>query len=100
MADDFQDKLNSILSNPELMKMISSMAGQVNSEPQNVNSDISNNSPADFDSIANIASKIGSEDDNRIRLLNALRPYMNQSRSANMDTAIKILKLTKLTSFL
>lgn len=100
MADDFQDKLNSMLSNPELMKMISSMAGQVSSEPQSNNSDISNDSSPDLSNLANIASKISSEDDDRIRLLNALRPYMNQSRSANMDTAIKILRLTKLTSFL
>ena len=100
MADDFQDKLNSILSNPEIMKMISSMAGQVNSEPQSSNSDTGNDSSADFGNLANIASKISSEDDDRIRLLNALRPYMNESRSANMDTAIKILKLTKLTSLL
>lgn len=100
MADDFQNKLNSILSNPELMNMISSMAGQVNHESKKDSSDISSDSSDDFSGLANIASKISSEDDDRIRLLNALRPYMNETRSANMDTAIKILRLTKLTSLL
>ena len=100
MADDFQDKLNALMSNPEIMKTISGLAQQFNSsQPQN-SSDISNDTTPDIGNIANIAKSINSDDDDRIRLLNALRPYMNSKRSANMDTAIKILKLTKLTSLL
>lgn len=99
MADEFQDKLNALLSNPEIMKTISGLAGQLGSTDNQSTSDISNNTP-DFGNLANIAKSISAEDDDRIRLLNALRPYMNPKRSANMDTAIKILKLTKLTSLL
>lgn len=97
MADDFSEKLNSILSNPELMKTISSMAENFAPQKQNPASDILADNA---DKIAGISGILNSDDDNRIRLLNALRPYMNQSRSANMDAAIKILKLTKLTSLL
>ena len=99
MADEFQDKLNALLSNPEIMKTISGLAEQFGSSEQQDTSDISNNI-SDIGNIANIAKSINAEDDNRIRLLNALKPYMNSKRSANMDTAIKILKLTKLTSLL
>ena len=99
MADEFQDKLNALLSNPEIMKTISGLAEQFVSSEQQETSDISNNMP-DISNLANIAKSINAEDDNRIRLLNALKPYMNSKRSANMDTAIKILKLTKLTSLL
>lgn len=99
MADEFQDKLNALLSNPEIMKTISGLAEHFGSSEQQETSDISNNIP-DIGNLANIAKSINAEDDNRIRLLNALKPYMNSKRSANMDTAIKILKLTKLTSLL
>ena len=99
MADEFQDKLNALLSNPEIMKTISGLAEQFGSSEQQETSDISNNI-SDIGNLANIAKSINAEDDNRIRLLNALKPYMNSKRSANMDTAIKILKLTKLTSLL
>lgn len=99
MADEFQDKLNALLSNPEIMKTISGLAEQFGSSEQQETSDISNNM-SDISNLANIAKSINAEDDNRIRLLNALKPYMNSKRSANMDTAIKILKLTKLTSLL
>ena len=99
MADEFQDKLNALLSNPEIMKTISGLAEQFGSSERQETSDISNNM-SDISNLANIAKSINAEDDNRIRLLNALKPYMNSKRSANMDTAIKILKLTKLTSLL
>ncbi len=98
MADDFSEKLNSILSNPELMKTISSMAGNFNMQPSSQNSESA--FADDTQKLAGIAGALNSDDDNRIRLLNALRPYMNPTRSANMDAAIKILKLTKLTTLL
>lgn len=100
MADDFNDKLNAILSNPELMKTISGLADKFASSDRAENEGTDNPPAPDLGNIANIAKSINSDDDNRIRLLNALRPYMNSKRSANMDTAIKILKLTKLTSLL
>lgn len=100
MADEIQDKLNALLANPEIMKTISGLANQFSSSEHQETSDISDNLTPDIGNIANIAKSINSDDDDRIRLLNALRPYMNAKRSANMDTAIKILKLTKLTSLL
>jgi len=45
-------------------------------------------------------SKLGTGDDKRINLLNALRPYMKSSRAESIDKAVRIIKLTKLSSIL
>ena len=96
MADDFQEKINSVLSDPDMMKNISSLAKSLGvSEADGLakgdNDDFSVN-------IQNILSGVDMNSDSRINLLNALRPYMKQSRSKYVDTAIRILKLTKISS--
>ena len=95
MADEFENKLGRLLSDPDMMKSISEMAAKFTTEK----SDNTDTLP-DIASLSNIANSLKYDDDNRIRLLNALRPYMSEKRSSNMDTAIKILKLTKITSLL
>lgn len=103
MADDFQDKLNAILENPEMMKTISSLANsfgnQVSSEPKFDNNQSVGNSEL-VSNLQNVMSGMDMSSDSRINLLNALKPYMRSNRAAHMDTAIRILKLTKLTSLL
>jgi hypothetical protein len=96
MADDLQNKLNAILGNPEMMKAISSFAGGLGQSEDN------NSSLGDMDlsGIQNIVSSMNNGSDSRINLLNALKPYMRKSRADNMDMAIRIIKLTKLTSLL
>ena len=47
--------------------------------------------PSDF------AQLSSGRDDRRINLLTALKPYLSSSRSANVDKAIRLLRLTKLT---
>ena len=41
---------------------------------------------------------LGSPEDNkkRINLLNAVRPYLSESRQSRVDTVIKLLKITEL----
>ena len=97
MSDDLQNKLNAILSNPEMMKAISSFAGGVGQSDGESNA---NSGEMDLSSIQNIVSSMNDGSDSRINLLNALKPYMRKSRADNMDMAIRIIKLTKLTSLL
>ena len=107
MADEFQDKLNAILGNPDIMKAISALSagmGGGSSQPvQNSDSALPAQTPDSSDAVAGLASMVNSlsdENDSRINLLYALRPYMRSGRAEHMDMAIKILKLTKLTSLL
>ena len=41
--------------------------------------------------------KFGSEDD-RVRLLKALRPFISEKRRENLDSVTKILRLTQVIS--
>ncbi|MBQ7901328.1 MAG: hypothetical protein IJ365_05125 [Clostridia bacterium] len=104
MADDFQDKLNSILSTPDIMKSIAALAGSLGSPvPQNAGDDDAERSFSSDEAAANLASMVNNlsdGNDSRINLLYALKPYMRSGRANQMDMAIKILKLTKLTSLL
>jgi len=95
MADDMADKLKAMLDNPEMMSMLSSFLNQGKSDTVQSNDQI--------DSIANIKSimdKVTSGDDKKINLLNALRPYMRNSRASSIDKAVKMLKITQLGSIL
>ena len=101
MADEIQDKLNSLLSDPQMMKNISSLAKSFGVSSAAAQDD--NYSSGDEDIVQNMQSLINSADicsDSRINLLNALKPYMRSSRSQYMDTAIRILKLTRISSVL
>lgn len=44
--------------------------------------------------------RVNSGGDPRVSLLKALKPYMNQTRSAQLDTAVKFLGLTKISGLL
>ncbi len=93
MAEDMTDKLKTLLNNPEMIGMLSTF---LNSQKDD-NSNETEQSAAD---IQNVVSRISSADDKRITLLNALRPYMSKSRASNIDKAVRMLKLTKLSSVL
>ncbi len=107
MADDLQNKLNTILNNPDMMKTISELAGSLgdNSSDRAQGSGAAPSqsggiSDAAISNLQNALAGINDSSDTRINLLNALRPYMRKSRAANMDMAVKLLKLTKLTTLL
>lgn len=105
MADDLQNKLNTILNNPEMMKTISDLAGSLggNLSAGGVGTAPTQSggiSDAAISNLQNALAGINDSSDTRINLLNALRPYMRTSRAANMDMAVKLLKLTKLTTLL
>ena len=95
MADDMTDKIKSILNNPEMMNMFNSLITPENESSRNDSSlsDIAQ-------SLKTAMNGINGTHDKRINLLNALKPYMRQSRSSNIDKAIRMIKLTQLGSIL
>lgn len=95
MADDMTEKLKSILNNPEMMGMLSSLLTSGNESSQA--SDSQNDVTA---SLKSAMDNINGGNDKRINLLNALKPYMRDSRASNIDKAVRMLKLTQLTSIL
>lgn len=127
MANDMNaavDMLKDLLSSPDAGEKISSMLGALGmDEPaQESSPDLSSlagllgGKPDQPDStqaqdasqlpIANIMKltneyqKLSHQDDPRVNLLRALRPYLRPHRLSNLDNAIKILGLVKLAPLL
>lgn len=113
---DFEDKLNTILSNPEAMGQIMNLAqtlgggkkeaaappdspeGQAAPAPPPDASPLSalgSLDPRLFDMAAKLMTAYQSSDDDRAALLAALRPFVKEERYAKLDQAIRISKLTR-----
>ena len=95
MADDMSEKIKELLNNPEMMNMLSSLVGSGNDK-----SEVSSSSSDLTSSVKSVLSGLDSNSDKRINLLYALKPYMKGNKSANIDKAIKMIKLTKLGSII
>ncbi len=97
--DDLSEKLNGILNDPESMANLKTMADSLLSGKNDEGNESSNDMPPieNIGAIISIMSKLNSSNDNdRTRLLNALKPYLSEKRQAKTDNAIKILKLLEL----
>lgn len=114
--DDFGAKLESILNNPQAMGQIMSLAQSLGGnstapnkpEPQvgEFSSETTSSpSPSGLDlgvdpkilgSIASLLQNYNSSDDQRIALLNALKPFVKERRYAKIDKAIQIAKLSRM----
>ena len=98
LGDNAEDKIKAALG---------TLSGMSNSQPEQTNEDTQINLPAapvmndmTADSIMQIKSIVenitNSTNDSRANLLMSLKPYMRTSRQGSIDTAIRILNLTKL----
>ena len=113
---EFEDKLNTILSNPDAMGQIMNLARSLGGERTSpsapppappVKEPSSSHTEADpfsalgsldprlFDMAAKLISAYNSNDDDRAALLSALRPFVRAERYAKLDQAIRISKLTR-----
>ena len=103
--DDIGEKLADILNDPNSLKRVREMAesilgnsGDKKSESppiSNINSLFGEDfDPAQIGKIISIMSRLKStSDDNREKLLLALKPHLSAPRREKIDTAIKIIKL-------
>lgn len=110
---DFEDKLQSILGNPEAMGQIMSIAQSISgvSHEDGAPSDKEPEPPAPssgdpFSMLGSLdprllqlgmrlLSEYNSEDDGKTALLTALQPFVRQERYAKVDKAIQIAKLAR-----
>lgn len=103
--DDLQSKLAGILSDPESLEQVKKMAENLFSQNEDDSSDSASDttdsgdfpSPDQLGMIMSLMSKLGSQkDDERTRLLHALKPYLSEKRQEKTENAIKILRLLEL----
>lgn len=99
--DQMEDKLNSILSNPQMMQQIMSMAqalGQQNTQKEEpAPAQVSNIDPRLISQLANLAGKSGTTNDEQA-LLSALTPYLRSERIAKLERAMRAAKMAKFAS--
>lgn len=104
--DEMQQKLNSILGNPEMMSQIMNMAQALGAdqEPELVSQPVSAPSgnplqsalggidPGTIQKIIGIAQQAGI-DRNQQNLLKALRPYLSEHRIIKLEKAMRAAKI-------
>lgn len=113
---EFEEKLESILGNPHAMEQIMSLAQSLGasspsspppshteppSEPSVPSSlldslGIGQLDPRLISGVAQLLAKSQSTDDDRVALLQALRPFVKEQRYAKLDKAVQIARLTRL----
>ena len=116
---EFEDKLQSILGNPEAMDQIMSIARSITgsgSEPENTDpsdefetpsvpvsphtddpfSLLSGMDPRLLQMGMRLLSEYNRDDDRTVALLAALQPFVRQERYAKVDKAVRIAKLSRL----
>ena len=100
--DDISEKLSALLSDPEGMNRIKSMAESLLGSREEAPTKKKDEPDIDVGALTGILKKMkgGGVNDPRINLLLALRPNLSAERRERVDGAIKILKLIELAPML
>ena len=117
--DNFDEKLNKLLADPEALARVAELArgfqgaqgaaggaetpppAQDAAPPPGGNVDpgilgaLGNLDPKTLGSIAGLLGDLTAKDDRRAQLLGALRPYVRKGRQEKMDRAVQLLQLSK-----
>ncbi len=109
--DDMEQKLNSILGNPQMMSQLMSMAQSLgNSQPEQdpspaktapqVNKAPQLQAGLDMNTLQKIAglAQRSSIDKNQQALLNALNPYLSKERIIKLEKAMRAAKIAGLAT--
>lgn len=103
MDDNMMDKLKGILNDPDTMQSLSEMVGAMGGGQQKKQAESETKAAQQMQMmmrVKEIMDKVTDTDDPRIHLLTALRPYMRSKRASQMDKAIRMIQMTKITSIL
>ena len=96
---ELEDKLNSLLSNPQLMQQIMSMAQNMNAAPTAPEPNAAQEHMPELDinlirQISGMAQK-GTIDRNQQTLLKALGPYLSPGRIGKLEKAMRAAKMAQ-----
>ncbi len=102
--DDFSEKLQSLLSDPESMQNLAELAAMLQGEAGTESADNCSSGDSadtgtengfDFSKLLIMGEIFAQmqEKDNETQLLLALKPYLSEQRSKRVDRAVKLLRL-------
>lgn len=101
---EMEDRLNSVLNNPQMMQQILSMAQSMGGQNQKEDSPQIIDSMPDIDlgmlqKISGLAGQSGIDKDQR-SLLHALSPYLSQERINKLEKAMRAAKMARMATAL
>ena len=100
--DNMEEKLGAILSNPEMMQQIMSLAQSLgNGTPQQAEQvPKADTAIPDLSMIQKLSSLAGSSgiDQNQKQLLQALSPYLSTDRVSKLENAMRAARMARLAS--
>jgi hypothetical protein len=109
LGDGAEDKINAVINGLGMQSSGTASSETLPDEPIQTQASEVTQSPALPPSIPNmdglqsimkmkdIMDNLGASNDSRSQLLRALRPYMRSTRQRGIDSAIKLMNLTKMT---
>lgn len=103
---ELENIIQSVMSSPEsmgkIMDIVKMLGGEEEAEPEKKiqalpvpGGDLLGLDPAMLSKIMELIGSYSAEDDRRIRLLGAIRPYLKDEDSFHIDRAIHIVKLSR-----
>lgn len=92
LGDNAEDKIKAVLEG-----LGSSSENDIIPVSESVPSPVSDFNP---DKLKSLIGQLSNAGDSRSNLLMSLKPFMRSERQKSIDSAIKLLNLTKLTGFL
>ncbi len=99
--DDMSAKIEALLNQPDAMEKLSQAAQSLFGGNSSAPKPTENLPDIDIGAIMNVMGKLNSMgEDNRARLLLALKPHLSEKRQARVDTAVKLLKVISLAPLL
>jgi hypothetical protein len=101
---EMEDRLNSVLNNPQMMQQILSMAQSMGGQNQKEDSPQIIDSMPEIDlgmlqKISGLAGQSGIDKDQR-SLLHALSPYLSQERINKLEKAMRAAKMARMATAL
>ena len=102
--DTMEDKIGSILQNPEIMQKIMAMAQSLNASSPQEPPKSQNEPPAvpeiDFGMLQKISglAKQGTIDNQQQNLLRALHPYLSSQRIKKLENAMRAARMAKIAA--
>jgi hypothetical protein len=118
-VDDFEEKLNTILSSPETMGQIMALANSLSGQPgqsptepappsegenaspappsggENPLGLLQSIDPAMIQKIMNLYGEYMRGGDEKVALLQAMRPFLREERQSRLDKAIQIARISR-----
>ena len=100
--DDLEQKLNSVLNDPQMMQKLMTVAQSIGASPPSPSEEQKSEGMPDIDfgmlqKLSGLAQN-SSIDKNQQTLLHALRPYLSRERVEKLEKAMRAAKMAKLAS--